>query len=1535
MGSGLTWSDSRASTGPSVRTLWVPLLLALLCGSLAAQQPVSRNITTVAGGGPTVIPQLNGAVNNIASTGEVGQIAWDGSHGVFYFTSSTFNRIYKYDPVAGQATVIAGNGLTGFRGDGGDPLQASFAGPLGLVINPSNPDLIYVADTGNKRVRAIDLAGNTVNTIAGDGTCVTGLLTYTDVPQASANICSPGQMAIDGNGVLYVFDLDRRVIWRMFAGAARMIAGNSAPGRPFTPVAAGVATAMSLGDFGYLAVDPAGQFLYLNETIGLRQLNLATGILSAPLDISANTPLLDVNGAPTGFNTPIQRVGSPVAVDPATGNVIYAIYTTAVPSSESIVSLNPTSGQTALIAGTGTNAPPFLTPTSNVSLGGMTNGLGELVAITPAGAGLGTLVASRSGWIHSMSSLSAGANFTTFLGNGFRSYCGDGGPATTACLDSPSSVFANSDGSFFIADTGNSVVRFVDTGGVIHSLVSPKTAGAPPTSLTVLVNGLPSNMLTNFGPPLPPGTLMFTSIPRRQVFTLNPVTDAATLYSGTGDDACKFFQLQGFCDVNADSGLDLAHYNQPRGILIDSLGNPYLAEPEGGLVVCLACTDPVVPIVGRDPITGAQLGNFGNPFALALDSDSGLLIAEKSTQKIQRIAPDPNHGYVTAFFPVSQVVTDVLNNRQLPLTNVTPLLPVGLTRIPGLLLASDDYSRIVWSTTRSPLVGPCPSGTTCNLPPQPPQVVAAFAGGGNDPRDNIQANLTAFGFRQVEAGVFDAQDSLGEISSAQVNGATLVFITDRADNRIRLVSTGGNHAPTANAGVDRNVPLDPPGFIANVLLDGSASSDPDGDALSYAWSENGNSLGTGAFVQTALGPGKHAITLTVGDGLGGTSSATVNITVTPPVDLALAATPSATTVNTGDTLGFSASVSNLGPNDATGVSVTLAVAASTDFVGGSAPGGACSGPPTGTAGSIRCPVGPLANGASASATIQVKPHVAGALASVLSASGDQGDPNLDNNSITINVAVNENSVQVNVSENIQVTDTVQVLPSAVLSDAEAIQISDTVNVLPSVMLSDAEAIQVTDAVTLLPSVMLSEPEVIQVTDAVNVLPSITLADSEAIQVSDAVNTLPSITLSDSEAIHVTDVVAVLNTPLGTPSVPLPDQNGNLSNVTVTFAGGVTAPGSTSVIIGPSGPQLPAQFQLAGNPPVYYDVQTTAQYAPPVIVCVALNPVPAGAALLHFNSATQQWENLTIQPVTAQGPICTQANSLSPFVVAVPSNRPPTANAGVDETVEATGPAGAVVTLSGSGSDPDNDPLTFTWSENGSTLGTGAQITVTLPIGTHSITLTADDGRGGTGTSTVAVTVQDTTPPKLALPGDITLVATSAAGANASFGASATDLVDGSVAVTCTPTPGSLFAVGATAVKCSATDAHRNTSTGSFTVTVVYDICLLYPVIARRSGSTYPIKLQLCTANGINLSSPAIKVHAIAVVNLATGAAVPLDDSDRLHRDRSDRDADFRYRPALAGYLFNLSLDDYRPGSYAVVFTAGSDPTRHLAPFRVK
>ncbi|MFZ5876513.1 MAG: kelch repeat-containing protein [Nitrospirota bacterium] len=91
------------------------------------------------------------------------------------------------------------------------------------------------------------------------------------------------------------------------------------------------------------------------------------------------------------------------------------------------------------------------------------------------------------------------------------------------------------------------------------------------------------------------------------------------------------------------------------------------------------------------------------------------------------------------------------------------------------------------------------------------------------------------------------------------------------------------------------------------------------------------------------------------------------------------------------------------------------------------------------------------------------------------------------------------------------------------------------------------------------------------------------------------------------------------------------------------------------------------------------------------------------------------------------------------------NLPPVADAGSTQTVEATSPTGASVTLNGSASsDPNGDPLTFSWSGPFGTV-TGVSPTVIVPLGTHVLTLTVIDPEGLTGTASVTVTVVNPPP----------------------------------------------------------------------------------------------------------------------------------------------------------------------------------------------
>lgn len=205
-----------------------------------------------------------------------------------------------------------------------------------------------------------------------------------------------------------------------------------------------------------------------------------------------------------------------------------------------------------------------------------------------------------------------------------------------------------------------------------------------------------------------------------------------------------------------------------------------------------------------------------------------------------------------------------------------------------------------------------------------------------------------------------------------------------------------------------------------------------------------------------------------------------------------------------------------------------------------------------------------------------------------------------------------------------------------------------------------------------------------------------------------------------------------------------------------------------------------------------------------------------------------------------------------FFTIIKANTPPVANAGTDQTIEATG-ATTSFTLDGTGSsDADNDSLTYTWYDSSNTqVGTGSTLTLSRGVGTYTFKLTVGDGKA-TNDDTVTVTIKDTTAPVFGALSDITVTATGNAGTVVTYGPfSANDLVDGVVAGTPSPASGSTFGPGSTLVTVSATDAAGNTGSGMFHVKVLYSwsgFLSPFPKQQFNKGSNIPIKFQLTGAS---------------------------------------------------------------------------------------
>lgn len=150
--------------------------------------------------------------------------------------------------------------------------------------------------------------------------------------------------------------------------------------------------------------------------------------------------------------------------------------------------------------------------------------------------------------------------------------------------------------------------------------------------------------------------------------------------------------------------------------------------------------------------------------------------------------------------------------------------------------------------------------------------------------------------------------------------------------------------------------------------------------------------------------------------------------------------------------------------------------------------------------------------------------------------------------------------------------------------------------------------------------------------------------------------------------------------------------------------------------------------------------------------------------------------VTLRVTDSQGLVATDTVTITVNAGA----QPPVVNAGPDQTV----PEGTQVTLDGSGTtDPDGNIAlaTFRWYEGTTLLGTGTTLPVTLPVGTHTITLQVTDAQGLVGTDTVIITVLAGQPPVANAGPDQTVTEpTPGAGAGVTLNGSASYDPDGNI-----------------------------------------------------------------------------------------------------------------------------------------------------------
>ena len=192
--------------------------------------------------------------------------------GELYFSDSNNSVIRKINLSTGIISTVVGSGVRGFSGDGGAATLAQLNYPSGIAFD--NAGNLFIADTSNHRVRKVDVTG-VINTVAGTTLGYSG-----DGGAATlARLYNPSGIAIDQNNNVYIADtLNHRIRKIDTAGIITTVAGTGL---------AGYSGDGGQGSFAQLSqpydihFDATGN-LMIADTANhrIRKLNLSTGVIS-------------------------------------------------------------------------------------------------------------------------------------------------------------------------------------------------------------------------------------------------------------------------------------------------------------------------------------------------------------------------------------------------------------------------------------------------------------------------------------------------------------------------------------------------------------------------------------------------------------------------------------------------------------------------------------------------------------------------------------------------------------------------------------------------------------------------------------------------------------------------------------------------------------------------------------------------------------------------------------------------------------------------------------------------------------------------------------------------------------------------------------------------------------------------------------------------------------------------------------------------------------------------------------------------------
>ncbi|HEV1286926.1 MAG TPA: hypothetical protein VNU44_16515, partial [Bryobacteraceae bacterium] len=579
---------------------------------------------------------------------------------------------------------------------------AQLNSPYGLSFDFAGN--LYIADLGNARIRRISPSG-IISTIAGGGALPAGGKNEGSMATLLAFI-APRNIAIDGNGVVYISDFGAHRVYKMTTdGTLTTLAGTGSPGYSGDGVASlsllNYPTALAVDRQGTVYIADSGNHL-IRKVVSGQLTSIARAALPTGLTFDGVATLYVADhSAAEILEIPLSS-GIATAMNVSATDLTYGNNGSLYVADVNVARRVSLYGASAVVAGPGNLAEGDGGPATQARLD------------HPAGIALDSIgnlyVADRAN--NRIRRVGLDGTITTFAGTGSPGNTGDGGAAVLAMLNGPLSIRFDAFGNLYIADTGNARIRMVTPGGIILPVLTG-TLSAP----SYLIFDQSQNLY------IADATAIYKLAPAGVMYTV-----FSGLQSPRGmafDSAGNFYfaetgtkQVWMFTPSGSHSLLASGVWNSPQGIAIDGSGNVLVADSGLAQVLSINSFGQVMPVSGTG--TAGFAGDGGSSALAQLNAPSDILVSSAGAWNGSLYLADAGNNRIRQLVPGAAQVTvaPILVVSAVNAASLTPgpIAPGMLIALVGTELTINDVPQVLFNATPAPILAITPTEVLVRVP---------------------------------------------------------------------------------------------------------------------------------------------------------------------------------------------------------------------------------------------------------------------------------------------------------------------------------------------------------------------------------------------------------------------------------------------------------------------------------------------------------------------------------------------------------------------------------------------------------------------------------------------------------------------------------------------------------------------------------------------------------------------------------------------------------------------------------------------------